>query len=92
MHVPYEAQIVLVPRCLTYRLPPFFYQLEDLILDTGRVHRWTFGKAAHKLVEKFFGANLKMERVAAVLDANVQELFESELAIRCTRRGSMGVH
>jgi len=58
-------------------LPPFFYQLKDLILDTGRVHRWTFGEAAHKLVEEFLGADLKVERVTAVLNANIQELSGS---------------
>lgn len=31
-------------------------------------------KPAHKLVEELLGADLEMERVAAVLDANIEEL------------------
>jgi hypothetical protein len=52
-------------------LPPFLYQLEDLVLDTGRMHRRTFWKSADELIEEFFGANLEVEWVATVLDANV---------------------
>ena len=71
MHVPYEAQVVLVSRRLAYRLPPFFYQLEDLILDSRRVERGAFGESAHELVEEFFGTDLKVKWIAAILDANV---------------------
>jgi hypothetical protein len=71
VHIPYEPQVVLVPRRLTYRLPPFFYQLEDLILDTGRMHRWALREPADELIEEFFGANLEVERVTAVLNADV---------------------
>ncbi len=79
MHVPYETQIVLVPRCLTYSLPPFFYQFENLILHTRRMHRRAFGKSADELIEEFLCAYLQMEWVAAVLDAYVQELSNGEL-------------
>ena len=41
------------------------------------MHRGTFGEAAHKLVEEFLGADLKVERVTAVLNANIQELSGS---------------
>ena len=84
MHVSYEPKVVLVPRCLAYCLPPFFYQLEDLVLNTRRVHRGALGESADKLVEEFLGADLKVERVAAVLDADIEELYNSEL---CEPRG-----
>lgn len=79
MHVPDEAQVVLVPRCLAYRLPPFFNQLEDAILDARRVHGRALGEAADELVEELLGADLEVERVAAVLDADVEELCDREL-------------
>jgi hypothetical protein len=34
-----------------------------------------FGEAADKLVEKFLGANLKMEWVSAILNADIEELW-----------------
>jgi hypothetical protein len=79
VHVPYETKVVLVPRSLTYGLPPFFYQFENLVLYTRRVHRRTFREAANELIEKLFGAYLKVESVAAVFDANVEELCDGEL-------------
>jgi hypothetical protein len=33
-----------------------------------------FREAADKLVEKFFGANLKVEGIPAVLNADIEEL------------------
>lgn len=74
MHVPYKPQIVLVPRRLTYSLPPFFYQLEYLILHPRRVNRRALWKSADELVEEFLGADLEVESVAAVFDADVEEL------------------
>lgn len=74
VHVPNESQVILVPRCLTYSLPPFFDQFEDSVLDTRRVHRWALGETTNELVEELLGADLEVKRVAAVLDADVEEL------------------
>jgi hypothetical protein len=71
VHVSYEAQIVLELGCLAYRLPPFLYQLEDLALNTGRMHRRALWKSADELIEKLFGTDLEVECIAAVLDAYV---------------------
>jgi hypothetical protein len=60
-------------------LPPFFYQLEDLVLDTGRMHRRALWESADELIEEFFGADLEVEWVAAVLGADVQKLSNGEL-------------
>jgi hypothetical protein len=38
------------------------------------MHRRAFGKSADELIEEFLCAYLKMEWVAAVLDADVQEI------------------
>jgi hypothetical protein len=84
MHVPYEAQIVLVPRCLAYRLPPFFDQLEDSILHARRMHRRALWKSANEFVEKFLGADLKMESVSAVLNTDIEELYHGELCVDCS--------
>lgn len=74
MHIPYKPQILLVTRRLTYRLPPFFYQLEDSVLYARRVYWRAFGEATDKLVEKLFRADLKVKGVSAVLNANIKEL------------------
>jgi hypothetical protein len=79
MHVPYEAQIVLVPRSLAYGLPPFFYQFKDFALYSRRVHRRTFWEAPDELVEKLLCAYLEVEGISAVFDANVEELCHGEL-------------
>jgi hypothetical protein len=81
VHIPYETQVVLVPRSLAYGLPPLFYQFENLALYTRRVHRGPFREAADEFVEKFFSAYLKVECVAAILDANVEELCDGELCV-----------
>jgi hypothetical protein len=43
------------------------------------MHRRAFGKSADELIKEFLCAYLKMEWVAAVLDADVQELSNGEL-------------
>jgi hypothetical protein len=75
VHIPYEAQILLVPRRLTYCLPPFFYKLEDAALYTRRMHWRAFGETADKLIEKFLCADLEMERISAILNADIEELW-----------------
>ena len=72
MHIPYEAKVLLVPRSLTYCLPPFLYQLKDPTLHPGCVDGRTFGKAADKLVEELLCADLKVEGVSAILDTDVE--------------------
>lgn len=43
------------------------------MLDTRGSQCGTFGKSADKLIEELLCADLKVERIAAVLDAYVQE-------------------
>jgi hypothetical protein len=38
------------------------------------MHGRSFGEASDELVEKLLGADLKMKRVSAVFDANVEQL------------------
>jgi len=80
VHIPYEAKILLVPRSLTYCLPPFFYQLEDSGQRTwpSTSYRRSFGEAADEFVQELLGANLEVEGVPAVLNANVEELSQSK--------------
>lgn len=74
VHIPNMPQVLLVPRRLTYRLPPLFNQLENAVLHARRVHGRAFGEAAHELVEELLGADLEVEWVTAVLDADIEEL------------------
>ena len=74
MHVSYEAQIFLVLGCLTYRRPPLFDQFQDLVLYARISEGWPFREAANELVQKLFGTDLEVERIAAVFDAIVEEL------------------
>jgi hypothetical protein len=78
MHIPNEAQIVLVSRCLADRLPPFFYQLEDSTLYARRMHRRTLWESTDELVQEFLCAYLQMESVTAVFDADIEELCVGE--------------
>lgn len=50
------------------------------------MHRRALGKSTDELVEKFFGADLEMEGVSAVLDTNVEELCHGELDAGRTRQ------
>jgi hypothetical protein len=74
MHIPYEAQVLLVARGLAYRLAPLFNQFEDSVLHSRSVHRWPLRESPDQFVEEFLGTDLQVERVAAILDADVQEL------------------
>jgi hypothetical protein len=78
VHIPDEPQVVLVSRCLAYRLPPFFDQLEDLVLDARRMHGRALWESADELIEKLLCADLQVEGVSAVLDANVEKLYLSK--------------
>lgn len=63
-----------MPRSLTYRLPPFFYQLEDAILYASSMDGRSFWKSADEFVQEFFRADLEVERVSTILHADIEEL------------------
>jgi len=46
VHIPDEAKVVLVPRGLTYRRPPFFDGFEDLALHSRRAQRRSLWEAS----------------------------------------------
>lgn len=73
MHVPDEAQVILVAARLAYRHAPLLYQLKNLGLDAGRADWGAFRESPHQLVEELLCADLQVERVAAVLDADVEQ-------------------
>jgi hypothetical protein len=81
MHVPYEAQVVLVARRLAYRLAPFFDQLEDASLHARRMHWRALWKSADELVEKLLGANLEVEGISAVFHTDIEKLYHGELCV-----------
>ena len=74
MHVADKTQVLLVLGCLADGLPPFFNQLEDLVLYASRPDLRTLWEAADQLVQKLLGTDLEMEGVAAVLGAYVEKL------------------
>lgn len=74
MHVSNEAQVLLVPTGLAYRPSPFLNRFENLGLHPCRPDGWSLGKPPDKLVEELLGADLQVERVAAVLDANIEQV------------------
>ena len=78
VHVPDKAQILFVPARLTYRNAPLLNGLEDPGLDPGRANGWTLGKSADELVEKLLCADLEVEGVAAILDADVEQVEGEE--------------
>lgn len=43
------------------------------------MHRRALGETANELIEKLLGADLEVERVAAVLNADIEELQGGEL-------------
>jgi hypothetical protein len=43
------------------------------------VYRWALGETADEFIEELLGADLEVEGVAAVLDADVEELWGGEL-------------
>lgn len=73
MHIPYESEILLVPRRLTYCAPPFLNSFQNPHLYACWPHRGPFGKPADELIKEFFGTDLKMKRVSAILDANIEQ-------------------
>ena len=74
MHVPDKAQVLLVSACLANCTAPFLNGFEDLELDAGGADRRPLWKAADQLIEELLGADLEVEGVAAVLDADVEQV------------------
>lgn len=73
VHVPDEAQIISVPARLANRHAPFLNELKDLVLDAGRPNWRTLRESPHQLVEELLCADLQVEGVAAVLDADIEQ-------------------
>jgi hypothetical protein len=71
MHVPNESKILLVPRSHADGRPPFLYELEYFHLSSGGVNGRSFGESTDKLIEELLGADLEVECVAAIFDANI---------------------
>lgn len=80
MHIPDEAQVLFVPRRLTYRHPPFFDRFKNSYLHARGPYWGSLGEAADQFIEEFFGADLEMERVSAILDAYIQQLLNHQRA------------
>lgn len=74
MHIADEAQILLVAAGLAYGAAPLLDGLEYLRLDTGVAEGRALGEAPHELVEELLGGDLQVEGVAAVLDADVEQV------------------
>lgn len=74
MHVPDEAQILLIPARLANSAAPFFYSFENLHLHPAEADRRALGEATDELVEELFGADLQLEGVATVLNTDVQQV------------------
>lgn len=72
MHVPDEAKVLLVARCLADGLPPLLDRLQDAVLHPGGPHRRPLGKSADQFIQKLLGTYLEMEWVSAVLDDDVK--------------------
>lgn len=77
VHVSNKPKILLVPRRLTYRLPPFLDQLQDAVLRSRRPQRRPLGEPPHQIIEKLLCADLQLEWIPAVLDADVEKLPQS---------------
>lgn len=73
MHVPDEAQVLFVPARLADSAPPFFYRLQYLHLHPTVTDRRPLGEPTDELIEKLLGADLQVERVAAVFNAEVEQ-------------------
>lgn len=74
MHIPYEPQILLVLRSLTYGRPPFLDELQDLIHRPRGSNRRPLRKSTHEFIEELLRTDLQLEWVSTVLDADVEQL------------------
>jgi hypothetical protein len=92
MHVPDETQVLLVSRILAYRLSPLFNVLQDLQLHTRRSQGGSLGKASDQLVEELLRPDLKVERISAVFDADVEKLPQHVSQIILSARRMTSTH
>lgn len=60
-------------------MAPLFNELEDLILHSSRMDWRPLWESANEFVQKFFGTDLKVERITTILNTNIKELFNSKL-------------
>ncbi len=74
MHVSDEAQVLLVAAGVADGAPPFLDGLEDLHLHARGPYWRALGEAADELVEELLSADLQLEGIAAVLDADVEQV------------------
>lgn len=74
MHVADKAEVLLVAARLADGAAPLLDGLEDLRLDTSVAEGRPLGEAADKLVEELLSADLQVEGVAAILDADVEQV------------------
>lgn len=74
MHVADETEILLVTARLTYRAPPLLDRFEDLALHAGRPDGGSLREPSDQLIEELLGADLQVEWIAAVLDADVEQV------------------
>lgn len=77
VHVPDKPQILLIPRSLADSLSPLLDRLQDPVLHPRGSHRRPLREPSHQLIQEFLRADLKLEGVAAILDADVEELCQS---------------
>lgn len=73
VHIPNETQVLLVPTRFANGAPPFFNCLQYLHLHPTVANGRALGKPPDELIKELLGADLQVERVAAVLDADVEE-------------------
>lgn len=73
VHVPDEAQIIFVPARIANRHAPLLNQLKDPVLDAGRPDWRALRESPHQLVEELLCADLQVEGVAAIFDADVEQ-------------------
>lgn len=73
MHIPNKPQVLLVPARLANGASPFFYGLQYLHLHPAVANGRALGESPNELIEEFLGANLQLERVAAILDADIEQ-------------------
>lgn len=74
VHVSNKPEILLIPAGITYSEAPFFNFFKNLGLHSGRSDRGSLWESPDELIEKLFGADLEVEGVPAVLNANIEEV------------------
>lgn len=61
------------------------YQVKDLAHHPPDHYRRAFGESAYEFIEKLFGANLEMDRVAAMLNKVIEDIERQERFIWVSR-------